>query len=132
MGLREMMANHLERVILRTDHFAEEGEYAPGGGATSFHATIAMGDVGDQVVDLTTGNGQQQQQNGTASLTALRAGILALLGEERDPLLGDTFTIATGALKGVWMVSQVVPDQGDAVVLTLRYDRRLTAGGGGR
>lgn len=130
VNLRSLMRGH-QRAIIREDHFAHRGDYTPEGAESSFPVTLAIGDVADQVVDLIGGRGQQWQISATGNLTELINGILIALGDERQPILGDEWTLNDGPYEGVWRVVNCQPDEGDAAVLTLRYERPLVAAGAG-
>jgi hypothetical protein len=130
MDLHDLMGRH-HRALLNRGHFAHRGHYQPEGSETSFPVTLTIGDVADQVTDLSSGRGQQWQISATGPLKELCNGILIALDDERQPILGDEWTVELGPYAGTWRVANVQPDEGDLVVLTLRFERPLVAAGAG-
>jgi hypothetical protein len=130
MDLRDLMQRH-HRVLSNRGHFAERGDYQPEGSERSFPVTLTIGDVTDQVTDLTGGRGQQWQISASGPLKELCNGIEATLDDARQPILGDEWTVALGVYAGTWRVVNVQPDEGDMVVLTLRFERALVIAGAG-
>lgn len=136
MSFRRLMASHMRTTLRKTDHFAHRGDYMPQGqpndAQETFPITMTVGDVSDQVTDLTDGRGQQSNITATTSLKEITDLIGTRLEEERRPLNGDEWTLTDGAYMGTWSVVNVQPDEGDGVVLTLKYERALSLGGNGK
>ncbi len=130
MRLADFMADDLVNVILDEEGVAEAVTYTPDGSATSFDVVLAIGDPNNQVVQVSGGTGDQTQIGVTGRLSVIKAGILAAIAEARLPLYGDRVTFpADSVYAGVWTVLNYTPDQGDGVVLTLRFEAHLTAAG---
>jgi hypothetical protein len=131
MDLADLMKRHARHTFQNRRHFGVRGQYQPEGATSAFPVTIGLGDPTDTITELTGGRGQQWQLSGTALLSELCNGILIALGDERQPIPGDEWTVETGEYAGVWRVAGVTPDHGDAVVLALRYERPLMLAGAG-
>lgn len=128
MSLRDLMADDLVGVLLDEEAFAEACTFLPqDAGATPFDVVLAVGDVTDQMLAIASGRADQQQISVTGRLSVLRAGILASTTVERDPIHGDTVAFASGAYAGTWVVLTVNVDQGNGVVMQLRFESKHEA-----
>ncbi len=128
MDVFAQMDADLDTSFLST--FGTAGTYKAQGAATTFPVTLAVGDPPPTVQlngGLTT---VDRSTDATGKLDVLRAGILATTTVDRDPSMGDTWTVATGALRGEWAVESCHPDEGGGCTVRLRWREVAHVGAG--
>lgn len=117
MSLSSIMAADVSAVFLNTDDFGQAATFLALNGATAFACTVMPTDPNPSMVQISEGTESRRESRFLASLSVLRAGILADLGTARDPGRGDAVTIASGADAGTWVVRTISADTGDGVVM---------------
>lgn len=128
MTFQDDMADDVTNVFLNTSEFAVSSTYYPASDATGFALTVFPGDADPNAIQIMEGQEINRTARFLCKRTSVRTGIAARLGTARDPLRGDTITIASGADAGSWRVQTVTPDIGDAVQLDCRLAEKRSVG----
>ncbi len=125
MSLKTDMAADLMAVFLDDGAFADAGEYYPRGSTNHFPVKLVLGDIATASETLESGIVESQRScQAVGSRAVIRAGILAALGNARDPVRGDTVVIAAGENAGTWSVAApAATDVGGGLMIDLVRDK---------
>lgn len=128
MTFKSACATDVQTVFLNVDEMAEQVDFHPDAGSTSFTAVVAFGDPPPSLVAANGGMVQTRVAQVLGFLANIQAGTQTVTGTARGPRLGDTIVVASGENAGTWTIESAIPDAMGGVLMTASHVA-LKAGG---
>jgi hypothetical protein len=126
MTFLDQVAADVTALAGSTGELSVSAQFHPLGRDPSFACTVCWGDETDAQQVRAAGMATVRSVQALGILSALRAGIAAIEGAERDPTEGDQLVVtAPSSCAGRWRVVAATPDAGGGCILGITEQRHL-------